>query len=172
MTKISYKKGGAEDVDDFLIFFKQSIKELFPQYSNNSYNYLVNVDYNPEWIAKQIKSNKKYFYLAVDKKKIVGYLLVTSTIAGVGFADWLAVDKSHQKLGVATKLLSMWETDSLNGGAHSLHLWTTKETSVDFYKNRGFSLSGKFPKAWYGHDTYLMYKILREPKEENFLRNS
>lgn len=118
-----------------------------------------------------MSKGKKYVYLSEDEGKLVGYLLVAKSIAGVAFADWLAVDNKYQKKGIATKLISMWEKDAIEEGAHALYLWTTNDYNINFYKNRGFSLSGKFPKAWHGIDTYLMCKILREPKEENYLKN-
>lgn len=91
------------------------------------------------------------------------------SIAGVSFADWLGVDKQYQKRGIASRLLTLWEQEALVEGAHSLHLWTT-ENNVEFYKKRGLSCGGVFPKAWHGENCYLIYKTLREPEEKNFLK--
>lgn len=159
-----------EDIPAFLAFFKASIPALFPHYSPNSIAYEVDVDYGPVWMADRLKKGGKKAYLAFDDKKIVGYILAEKSIAGVSFADWLAVGKKHQKQGAASKLLSLWEKDALAQGAHALQLWTT-ENNLTFYKNRGFINGGLFPKAWHGEDCYLIYRLLREPEEKNFLKS-
>src|SRR3989339_297368 len=171
IQEILFSKLNKNEIKDFLDYFKKSVKDLFPQYSHNSFLYTVDVDYGPEWLTSKILSNGKIVYLAKKENNIIGYLLTTKSIAGVSYADWLAVDKKFQKKGVASNLISMWENDTLNAGGHALYLWTTSNNNIKFYENRGFIFSGKFPKAWHGHDVYLMYKIIREPKEENYLRD-
>lgn len=169
--KIIFKKGTAKDINKFLKFFKISIGKLFSDhYSPNSVNFMVEVDYGPKWMTRQLKENKKWVFLSFDKDKIAGYLLVSRSIAGVAHANWLAVDKPYQKKGIASNLLALWEKSEIKEGAHSLFLWTTKN-NLDFYKGRGFKVGGEFPNAWHGLGVYLIYKNLREAKEENFLKN-
>jgi ribosomal protein S18 acetylase RimI-like enzyme len=170
-SKISFKKGTTKDINRFLKFFKTSIGKLFfDHYSPNSINYTVEVDYGPKWMRGQLKKNKKQVYLSYDKDKITGYLFVSRSIAGVAFADWLAVDKPYQKKGIASNLLALWEKREIKAGAHSLFLWTTKNNLI-FYQGRGFKVGGDFPNAWHGVHTFLIYKNLMEPKEENFLKS-
>lgn len=167
---LNFKKGTIKDIPLFLKFFKRSIGELFSDhYSINSVSYTVEVDYGPKWLGEQLKKRKRSVFISTHKGQVVGYLLSSRSIAGVGFADWLAVDKPYQKKGIASKLLKMWEDYELKEGAHSLFLWTT-ENNLEFYKSRGFNVGGEFPKAWHGVDTYLIVRNLRPPKEENFLR--
>jgi len=129
----------------------------------------VDVDYGPIWLTEQIKKGNKRAYLAQDGDAIVGYVLYGPPICGVSFADWLAVDKKYQKQGIATRLLAKWEQDVLKDGAHNIHLWTW-DFDVPFYRNRQFQQAGILPKAWCGFDCHLMYKILREPEEKNYLK--
>lgn len=169
-TNLIFRQGTEADIPAFLAFFRTSIPHLFPQYSPNSVAYEVDVDYGPEFLTRKLKSGDKKVYLALDGDKVVGYIMVMESIAGVAFADWLAVDKKYQKRGVASALLTMWEKDALDEGAHALQLWTT-ENNLTFYKNRGFVNGGLFPKAWHGEDCYLIYRALREPEEKNFLKS-
>lgn len=169
-TNLIFRQGTEADIPAFLAFFRTSIPILFPQYSPNSVTYEVDVDYSPEFLTRKLKSGGKKVYLALDGDKIVGYIMVMDSIAGVAFADWLAVDKKYQKRGVASALLALWEKEALLEGAHALHLWTT-ENNLTFYKNRGFTNGGLFPKAWHGEDCYLIYRALREPEEKNFLKS-
>ncbi len=169
--KLTFRKGSEKDLDRFLQFFRTSVKTLFSDhYSPNSINYTVDVDYGPKWMSSQLKKNRKKVFLSYYGNKITGYLFASKSIAGVGFADWLAVDKPYQKKGIASALLKMWEENEIKEGAHSLFLWTTKN-NLDFYRGRGFKVGGEFPNAWHGVNTYLIYMNLREPKEENFLKN-
>ncbi len=85
------------------------------------------------------------------------------------FGNWLAVDRDYQNKGIASRLLKLWEKYALGVGVHAIWLWTT-ENNQQFYQNRGFSLAGKFPKAWFGFDHYLFYRLLRHPEEKNYLK--
>lgn len=168
-SSIIYQKGISEDIPLFLSFFKASIPLLFPEYSPNSVRYIVDVDYGPEWLTEKLKKGSKRVYLAFNKNKIVGYLFFSKPVVGVSYADWLAVDKSYQKQGVASHLLLLWEQEALLDGVHALQLWSIKN-NIPFYKKRGFTCGGLFPQAWYGEDSYLIYKSLRTPEERNFLK--
>lgn len=167
--EIVYRLARKEDFDKFLEYFKNTLAENFPHYSHSSISFTVEIDYGPKWLREKLEKGSKKVFLALDNEKIAGYLLVMKQIAGVSYADWLAVDKLYRNKGIASKLLSLWEKQAVDEGAHALQLWTTI-ANIQFYKNRGFEMGGLFPKAWHGTNTYLIYKILREPKEENFLK--
>ena len=168
-TVITYRKGTRKDIPAFLVFFKTSLPSLFSFYSPNSIGYTVEVDYGPLFLTKKLNKGEKKLYLALKGNKIIGYLLVMESIAGVSFADWLGVDKQYQRRGIASHLLSFWEQEALAEGAHALQLWTTKN-NVEFYKKRAFVCGGLFPKAWHGENCYPIYKTLRDPDEKNFLK--
>ena len=166
---IEYRKGSDTDIPAFLSFFKSTLPSLFSHYSPNTAHFYVEVDYGPKWLSERLKKGGKKTYLAFHDDEIVGYILVSKSITGVSFADWLGVNKEYQKRGIATQLLQLWEEAALEEGAHALHLWTT-ENNVAFYIKKGFTNGGLFPKAWNSEDCYLIYKTLRKPEEKNFLR--
>ncbi|KKP66041.1 MAG: hypothetical protein UR63_C0039G0014 [Candidatus Roizmanbacteria bacterium GW2011_GWC2_35_12] len=170
MKKIIYKTGTKDNFSPFLVFFRNKLGNLFPYYSANSIGYTIDLDYSPVFLKREFDSGVKELFLAYHGDIIAGYLLFAKSIAGVSFADWLAVDKPYRRQGIAAKLLSLWEVQAIKEGAHTLFLWTTIN-NIQFYKNRGFSLGGALPKAWHGVDCYIIYKNLMEPKEENYLRD-
>ena len=169
-SDLVFRRGTDKDISTFLSFFKTTIPALFPQYSPTSIAFTIEADYNPQWLTERLQKGGKKLFLAFMNEEVIGYLLITKSIAGVSFADWLGVDKKNQKKGVASQLLSLWKQEALEEGAHALQLWTS-ENNVEFYKKRGFSCGGIFPKAWHGEDCYLIYEILREPDEKNFLKD-
>ncbi|KKP65665.1 MAG: hypothetical protein US74_C0034G0009 [Parcubacteria group bacterium GW2011_GWA2_38_13] len=170
MKKIIFKTGDKDNFNQFLEFFRNNLGNLFPHYSANSIGYTIDLDYSPAFLKREFESGVKELFLAYYEEKIAGYLLFAKSIAGVSFADWLAVDKPYRKQGIAAKLLSLWEEKAIKEGAYTLFLWTTLN-NIQFYKNRGFALGGILPKAWHGVDCYIIYKNLMEPKEENYLRD-
>jgi len=167
--KILFTQAKDFDYNKFLEYFKTTLSDNFPFYSADSVGYIVEVEYSTKWLKEKLFKKAKKVFLAKDNKEIAGYLLVTKQIAGVSYADWLAVDKNYRKMGIASSLIDLWEKEAIKEGAHVLFLWTTI-ANIQFYKNRGFVLGGQFPKAWHGVNSYLLYKPLREPKEENYLK--
>lgn len=160
------------NLTDFNRFYKLLTKTLdggYFLYSKNSSAFTLDEDLPKKDLRKYIKEGKRILYLAYSKNKVVAYLLTFKNHAGVAFAQWLAVDKDYQKHGIASKLLSLWEKEAFTGGAHLLHLWTTKN-DIPFYLNRKFKKGGLFPQSWFGIDHYLFYKTLRKPDEKIFLK--
>jgi GNAT superfamily N-acetyltransferase len=169
MSQITIKECSTGELDQFYKFFETSIRNLFPQYTTNIKNFLINVDYPLTWLKDQHSKGRKIIYLAKDDGKIIGFLFANNVYAGVGFAVWLATHPDYQKRGVASNLLKTFEKRMLKDGAHVLQLWTTKP-NLTFYKNRGFTKSGEFPNSWFGNNTYLMIKQLRKAQEKNYLK--
>lgn len=168
---ITYSFAKPSDYEIFYEIFIKSLKKQFPEYSKNSISYLTEVDWSWKWINKQLKIKKKIALLAKnEKREIVGFLLYSKNYGGVSLISWLAVEEKFQGQGIATNLLSIWEKDAHENGAHALQVWTTKKNS-EFYKNRGFTLSGELPSFWFGIDHLLFYKIIGKPDEKNYLRD-
>jgi ribosomal protein S18 acetylase RimI-like enzyme len=169
MKDLTIRKATTKDFDLFYPFFTKSIKDQFKQFTSAVKDLYSTDEYSELTIKKDISNKKKKLFLAFHNNTIVGYLLVAKPYGGVGFADWLAVDPSFQKHGIATLLLSLWEKDIIKEGGHVVQLWTSKN-NIPFYKNRGYILIGEFPQAWFGVDYYHFYKPLALPEEKNYLR--
>lgn len=140
----------------------------FPEYTHTIREYFTDVPYSKENLKLALEQQNIYLFLAFYKHDLAGYFMAYTHKNGVSMAIWLAVLDEFQHKGLATKLLAAWEKEAKKDGAHALQLWT-QDRNLAFYKNRGLTLVGKFPKAWYGLDINLLYKIIGEPKEENYL---
>ena len=112
--------------------FSKLTKERFPEYSKRIKDYWVKKEFNLESIIFQIKDQQMTIYLAVCCEDIVGYLMAKPIAGGVCLGVWLAVDESHEKKGVASGLLKLWEKDAKKQGMHKLHLCADKR-NVEFY---------------------------------------
>lgn len=167
--QIIVRKAKMGDFDKFYKLFQKTLREgYFYGYSRNSIEFILSEDMPKAEVKKLIAEDKRILYLGLDGKKVAGYLLTFKTREGVSFGHWLGVDKNYQRKGVATTLLEKWQETAFAEGAHKLQLWTTKN-NLTFYKNRGFTVGGKFPESWFGRDHYLIYKTLRKPNEKLFL---
>jgi ribosomal protein S18 acetylase RimI-like enzyme len=73
-------------------------------------------------------------YVAIDKKKVVGFLIVSDT-PGKFFGkqiSYLAVDEAYRHQGIATKLLARLKTGVW------LEVLDSNEAACSFYEARGF----------------------------------
>lgn len=168
MSDYTVRLGTTEDLHTFFPVFKQSLQTQFPEYTPIIRDYFTDVPYSFKNLHLSLEQQNIYLFLAFYKDQVAGYFLTYTPNNGVSMAIWLAVLDEFQHKGLATKLLALWEKEAKKDGAHALQLWT-QDRNLPFYKNRGFTLVGKFPKAWYGVDINLLYKIIAEPKEENYL---
>ena len=169
INDIKITKAKISDFEKFYQLLTKTLMGNYFLYSKNSSAFTLDEDLPKKDLKKYIGEGKRILYLAYSKNKVVAYLLTFKAHAGVAFAQWLAVDKDYQKHSIASKLLSLWEKESLSNGAHILQLWTTKN-DIPFYLNRKFKKGGIFPQSWFGVDHYLFYKILRKPDEKVFLK--
>lgn len=169
MKNINVRESTVEDYDKFFPFFKKSIKEQFPHYTQNTKMFYLDVDYSEKVLKKELEAKREILYLAFHETIIIGFLLVRRVYGGIGAAIWLAVDPDFQKHGYASSLLAIWENDTVKAGGHVVQLWTSKN-NIPFYKKRGFTLMGEFPKSWFGLDTYFFYKTLAPAEEKNYLK--
>lgn len=165
----NFRKAVVEDLDVFFVLFDKLTIELFPDYSLKIRESILKKECNFNTIKAQFKNKQIIIYLAFYSEELVGYLMVRPIVGGVCLGEWMAVDESHQGMGVASGLLDIWEKDAKISGMHKLHLWADKR-NVQFYKNRGFSLVGIVPENYYGVDDYFFYKSIQKPIEKNFLK--
>jgi len=167
MTKVT--KAGAKDINNFLKFFEKTLKKGYFLFAKENASYIVNAGLPKKaQLRKELLKGDSPLYLVYEKKRLIGYLLTKKDFAGVAYGDWLAVDRDFQNKGIASELLKAWEQDVLNQGGHVLQLWTT-ENDIGFYKKKGFTLGGKFEKAWFGIDHYLFYKIIAKPNPKRYV---
>lgn len=168
MSDYTVRLATKQDLEVFFPILKKSLHTQFPEYTPITKDYFTDVPYTLENLHLALEQKNIYLFLAFYKTTIAGYFITYTPKSGVSMAIWLAVLDEFQHKGIATKLLALWEESAKKDGAHALQVWTN-ERNLDFYQKRRLTLMGKFPKAWYGVDIYMLYKIIAEPKEENYL---
>lgn len=162
-------KAKAADFNKFFDFFKKTLHEEYFLYAKTNANYLLKRSLpKKSQLKKDVLVGRRPLYLVYQQSNIVGYLLAEENFGGVAFGHWLAVDKAFRNQDLASELLKVWKKDSLKQGAHVLQLWTT-ENDPGFYGKKGFTLGGKFAKAWLGIDHYLFYKIIADPAPQKYI---
>lgn len=162
-------KANLSHLDKFYKLFQKTLRQSYFLYPPNSSDFIIEQDMTKGNIKRGLEEKSYILYLGISDSRVVGYLLARKINGGVAFAHWLGVAKDFQNKGVASNLLAFWEKEAFAQGSHKLQLWTT-ENNIKFYKNRGFTLGGEFPDAWYGVDHFLFYKTLRKSNEKNFLK--
>lgn len=167
MTNITYRLATIKDVPAFHKFFTYTIKDLFCEYSRATQEYFVTKDYDQWWMTKSIKEKSKFLYLASDGDNIVGYIFFGKVYRGVSLASWIAVTPTYQNQGVAKELLKLWEGWAKTNNAHALQVWT-QDKNIGYYQKRDFNLAGKFPGAWFGITTNLLYKTLKPVEAKSY----
>lgn len=158
------------DSDAFYQKYSQNTKSQFPELSSNVAAYFIEKDLPKDKIIKGISSKDLYIFIAKNNTDIVGYLIGNKGFLGVGFCMWLSVDNNFHGKGIGSSLLKNYEEKVKELGGHQVVLWCDKR-NISYYEKRGYTIAGEVPKHYFGTTDYLAYKILQEPKEENFLRD-
>lgn len=156
------------DLAKFYNFFRSTLHEDFPYYSQNCIRYFLKEGYSLKSITNDLKKKERWLFLASDENKIVGYLLAIRQYGGVSYCQWVVVSRKHRHQQIATRLVDLWKQTAIEDGAHKLYLTTVKDT-LEFYKKLGFEVMGILPKGYYGTDNIDMYKSIAEPDEKKFL---
>lgn len=151
--------------------FSSLIATQFPEYSPNTRRAMVKHPkyWNSSSFKKRLQNKDRLILGAFIKHDLIGLLDAEMPFAGVSFASWLMVNPVQQKKKIGSLLIKTWEKRMLKLGAHSLYLLSAQR-NVQFYLKNGFQDIGIFKKSWFGLDDHLMTKLIREPKEENFLK--
>lgn len=169
MNNIIYRKAQTEDIDELYRFSSEKTPEYFSDtYTKKTLDHFVSKKDSKEALSKGIENG--LILLALDSGRIIGYLSAKSKVyAGVWLSNWIMVDQKYRGQGIATHLIKQWEEEGIKRGAHCLMLFT-ENRNIDFYKKRGFTLMGIMKKGYYGADDVWFYRIIQEPKEENYLQ--
>lgn len=166
---VNVQKLAIEDINEVYRYMQESLATDFPEYMHSQKVLrFIQQDYGLKVLKKRLKKKDIIFLVARDGEKIVGYIWAGKPYGGVSFADWIAVGKEFRNKGVGSTLINSWQSEAGKRGAHQLHLMS-QEHNLEFYKKRGFSVSGKIPEGYFGNESYLLYKTFRRPEEKNYL---
>jgi len=160
---IKIRKATVKDIKEFMVFFRGSLKNLFPEYSQKAKEFFLKKEWTEKSIRNLVKNSQVDVLIAVMNKRIVGDILINKPFGGVSFVSWIAVDPEFQKIGIGSLLLKKCETVAKNNGSHKVTFWTARR-NIGFYKKRGYVLVGHIPENYFGADDWLFYKSIRKSK--------
>lgn len=145
------------DVVKIAPLFEQAVDQDYSFYNKKARHYILkrHSSFN---ILKAMVNPNKLVIKAVHKNKIVGILLGSLPVDGVGVVTWLYVTPENRKNGIAKKLLSAAEKRFKELGCHKLTVST--EIAQKFYLKVGYSQEGKLLKHWWEKDFYIFGKTL------------
>ncbi|MGC8652344.1 MAG: GNAT family N-acetyltransferase [Candidatus Micrarchaeia archaeon] len=139
---------------------------------NSTYSYNKNCrmsnskGFSPNKLRESMKHGE-LFVAKDDSGKIIGFAdyypsLLYPAKAGVGYLNWVFVDKSYRRKGLGAALTKRLFDSAKNHGQHAV--WTeilaSNYKSIRLSKKMGFKKVGLFKKAWYKQDYYILYKKL------------
>lgn len=152
------------EITSFHGVYTRILRECFPEYPDHVLEYFITSDFAKAFLDKKMQDWDYAVLLALDKGKIVGFLMKEKVYAGVSFCNWLGVLKDYQGQGVGSRLLQKWEEEVLAEGGHKLMLNTNSPKNRKFYSDRGFVEEGFQRQAWFGLDYWVFGKVIAEPK--------
>ena len=167
--KTVIKRITPEDLNKFFNFFRQTVVAEFPEYSKKKLEYIIKKGWNKKTYRDALRHNNRFILAAWNENKIVAILDAEQPFLGVCFCSWLMVDHKFQKKGLGTKLLKELEKAASKKGVHMIYLYAYKH-NVPYYKKIGYNYAGNMKKSWFGMDDHIFTKLIREPKEKNYLR--
>jgi len=153
-----------KEVDSFSTFFNKSINSQFTEYSKKARDFFIKKEWTKERTKNAIKGKHVIILLALDKEKIVGYLIGGHHFGGITSMMWITVDDDYQGRGIGRKLMNKFISLSKKEGAHKIVLTVTIKDNIGFYEKLGFKVQCFSKKDYFGLDSYIMYKDIQKPK--------
>lgn len=123
-------------------------------------------EYRRERVAGMIADRETAAIVARDGPRVAGFAFMTFGTER-GHLVLLAVRPSHQRCGIAHRLLDWLTRSALVAGAASLHveLRVTNLAALAFYKAEGFVETLRVPGYYRGREAGVrMIRLLRNPR--------
>lgn len=158
-----------EEINQFYVVFSSVLKEGFPEYSKELIDFFLKKDFSKKVFIKDF-CRQLMVLLALEKQKIVGFLVLDKLYGGVSYCNWLGVVKECRGRGIGWELMKEWEKEILLIGGHKLLLLTQAEKNRVFYLKCGFNQEGFEEKSWFGLDSWIFGKVIAAPEPKVFLK--
>jgi ribosomal-protein-alanine N-acetyltransferase len=123
-------------------------------------------EYRRERVAGMIPDRDTVAIVTRDGPRVAGFALMTFG-AERGHLVLLAVRPSHQRCGIAHRMLEWLTQTALVAGVASLHveLRVTNLAALAFYKSEGFQETLRVPGYYRGREAGVrMIRLLRNPR--------
>jgi len=160
MVNLKIESLKRQEMPEFWSLFGKILEEDFANY--------------PPLVLKKFLTNSKFknrllkrkIWLGKNKKEIVGFLVAMRARGGVGYINWLGVEKKFRRQGVGKALVDHWEKWAKNHGFHKLRVQTSNFANRPFYEKLGFKLEGIKKNDAYGLDYLVFGKIIGNYQNE------
>ncbi len=155
--KITIFKG--QSIKEILNFIQEIINKTF-YYSKFARSEEIK-RFSPVLIRKELKDKNNLFLIAKDNDKTAG-ILNGYYEAGMFWIDWVVVNPSSRRNGIAESLMNYLEGKLKKEKVHKI--WcdcrTINKESVSLLKKLKFKKITKIKNHWYKQDFYLWQKYL------------
>ena len=96
-------------------------------------------------------------WVAEDGGEVVGFGIGRIS-AGVGFINWMGVEKQHRKHGIGTMILERMQEDFRRRGCHKVELYTYQNNDKlqAFYRKRGYQVIALLNNHYFRLDVVYM----------------
>lgn len=116
----------------------------------------INIEeYTGKKIEEKINKNDFFCFVAKEKNKIVGFILGSYNLSGICWVDWIGVDNSYRKNGIATNLINyLIKFLKKNTKVHKIVcvIRTSNKPSQRLFSKSKFKKVAEFKKHWYKLD--------------------
>lgn len=165
------KEISANNLDEYYKLFSRLLSTQFPDIPKKNVEHFLKNDWSKDRYLKSIKENRRVLFGAWLDKKLIGVLDADTPFGGVSLITWIIVDSDYQKKGVGKEMLSKFEKEMINKGAHSIFLHADKR-NIGYYEQLGYGKLGLWENSWFGGDIYVYTKTIQKPKSQNYFKGS
>jgi GNAT superfamily N-acetyltransferase len=99
-------------------------------------------------------------FVAYDKEKMVGYIMIEAIDYGVAYLGWMGVLEDYREQGIGSLLIEELENWCRDNDIHKIELDTQEEYLKIFYEKNGFNFEGTKKNSWQHLDNYMFGKEL------------
>lgn len=136
-SKVEIRMSNLNDFDLFWETFKETINDQFTEYSPKIRNYFLEDLYSKDNLRQWLSRKEIFIVLAINNKKVVGYLLGTFPFNGISYVIWMTVKNNFRRKGIGSALLSYYENLLKQEDASKINLWSSGDNS-GFYRGQGY----------------------------------
>jgi ribosomal protein S18 acetylase RimI-like enzyme len=160
MKDILIKPLQSTQVNDFFNLFKTICTTDFKKWNKESKKLWFEETYTPEYWKDNIENRGFPVFVAYDKEKMVGYIMIEAIDYGVAYLGWMGVLEDYREQGIGSLLIEELENWCRDNDIHKIELDTQEEYLKIFYEKNGFNFEGTKKNSWQHLDNYMFGKEL------------
>ncbi len=143
---MNFREANANDVNELVLLFK-NLQDMHSENVTNVFNQNIDEYILMGYVSKVISSENYNFYVAEDKKKIIGALEVITIIEKdnpvfksreYALIDKLIVDNYYRGYGIGSRLIEYAEKDLKSRGIREIeiYVWEFNRGALNLYEKK------------------------------------